>query len=336
MSNVLDLDVADLGPAALRAWRWWMGELRALAGPLMRERAPRSGRWPVLDVAADGAFGPTQDGDRSAPTRAKAVALRLPAERVLRRTVAMPQLAGRDLERLVRLDADRLTPFAAGNAYHHIRAGDADAGAATRDVRLLSVDKAFADAALDQAARQGHEVRAVLAPDERDDTDLLPVMQVDRPDPRTRTRRRLWLAAATLVIVNLGLWVWRDVQATQALETRASQINARARRVERATQEEIALRGLLAHADAGADRGDPLFALDAVARALAPGATLQRLEWRGGRVRLAGVKPAELDIAAALKADGAFVDVRPAAAGAASSDRFDLMVQVSQLRRPAS
>ncbi len=331
MTQVLDRDVAELGPAAARFWAWWTRELRALAAPLVRERSPRRDRWPLIDVTPDGRL------EVGTPDRAvRKVALRLPAERVLRRALAMPALGVRDLERLVRLDADRLTPFAEGTAYHHLVVGATAGEDGARDVRLLSVSRGFVDQALADAQAQGRDVRALWAPDEHGRIDLLPLVRAGRPDPARRLRRTLWAAALALVALNLGVWVWRDGEATRALEARAEAADARARRVAQASLEARALSGLLDSAASGADRADPLFALDAVGRALPAGATLQRLEWRDGQVRLAGVKPAELDVAAALRSDPAFGEVRDASGAAASSDRFELAARLSQLRRPAS
>ena len=76
-------------------------------------------------------------------------------------------------------------------------------------------------------------------------------------------------------------------------------------------------------------RSDPLRVLDRLSLALPAGAWVQHLEWNGQTLRLIGFAHRDIDMAAAIRGSGAFVNPRAltapgAAGGGAAFAPFDI------------
>lgn len=313
--GLLDADMQTIGGWIADAARWWIGELRALVPQrLLARLAPRR-RETAYDPAS-GAFDAVPRGVWAAV---------LPDGLALVRRVPLPPVRGRDLQRLIALDADRLMPFGEGAM---IVAGAAQSDAAAAPASGLAVAglpmaaaSALATAiAATAGAAKGCEPAAVLVPvPDGDPVDLLPALRNAGllPDRRT-SALRWWLAVAFLFALNGALLVWRDVAARDALADAVAaqqpgmntvrQIMGRMHRADR----------LAAAALASRERAEPLALLARLQAALPPGAWLQRMAWTDGALRLTGFRPASADVSGALRRAG-FVTVRYGD-GASASD----------------
>ena len=166
-------------------FRWWFHELAGLVPPAVRRALRGNGRFLVLDLA-DGqvvfrscAGGRSRelgrmntDGASPGALRKEArklaagvnlrkarIAVRLPAEKGLRKTLVLPLAAESDLRQALRYQIDRQTPFTQDEIYFDYEAGVRDVETERLSVDLTVVPKTVVDSAVDSAAALG------LAPD---------------------------------------------------------------------------------------------------------------------------------------------------------------------------
>ncbi|WP_408590652.1 hypothetical protein [Novosphingobium sp.] len=304
--GLLDADMQTLGGWIADAVRWWTDKLRAMVPQGLRARLSPS--------LAEIRFDPDQQTFADEP-RGAWVAV-LPEGVALLRRVPLPPVRGRELQRLIELDADRLMPFGGGAM---IVAGQAQPGSAAPDsaeaqaadlaVAGLPTGLATAIAAAIKAAPR--EPARLLVKVERGlPIDLLPALRRAGllPD-RSGAALRWWAAVAFLFALNIALLVWRDVAARDAMaEAVAAQqpgmmaVRQITGRMHRADQ-------LAAAALASRERAEPLALMARLQSALPPGAWLQRMAWSDGSLRLTGFRPPNADVSGALRHAG-FVTVR--------------------------
>ncbi len=329
LKDILNADHHTLIGWARDGLAWWIDTLA--------EMAPRrgGGAKPVLE-SQDGAW--LVDGAPAvAPSRGP-VSLALPSEAVLQREITLPLVAIRDARSMVALDLDRLTPFSPDQVYVDLAVIDRDRTANRHRLRLAVVKRAVADAALAEAAAAGWRVsRLSAAPqDGWPAPDFLPAIIAAGPGGGPDRGRRLWwTVAAGLVVLNLLVLVGRDILDTRRAQQRldaqkpmAEAALALRSRVQREQQDRAALL-------ARRSGHEPLRILAAATDALPPPVWLQRLEWTGRTVRLAGFRPEGFDVQAAVRGSPAFTGPRqlalpPAATG--RMQRFDVVADVEGAR----
>jgi general secretion pathway protein L len=325
MSDVLNTEVSDVLAASKRALRWWWAELaevfaplarpgRRRAWPLLAERGP-DGRWALRDAA--GVPVPIA----AASGRAAAVVL-APGEALVR-VLPMPDLPERDLRRMVELGVDRLIPFPAESAAVALDVAELTDGDGRRAVRLAAAPLSTVEQVLRGAEAAGIAPAALLARGEGAEIDLLPSLAPPPTAQDRRVRAVAWAAMAALLVLNVALWIWRDVRDLHALQDAVAQRRPVAERVERLRR---TLRGEAARVRArvaARAAAEPLRTLDALSRALPADAWVQRLTLEGGRVRIAGRRREGSDVAAALARSG-FPDARPSGDAPTSPDGFDV------------
>ncbi len=178
--NALERWVTGLSLVA-KFFRWWFSELAGLVPRRARLGLRRGGRVLMLDMVGGqvvfraiageksrelGRIDPAE-GDNRAVRRAvrrlirKAggarwrVALRLPAENGLRKTLVLPTAAESDLRQALRYQIDRQTPFTQDEVYFDYWIGSRDAEAGRLTVELTVVPKTVLDPALRMAAGWG-------------------------------------------------------------------------------------------------------------------------------------------------------------------------------------
>ncbi len=161
--------------------RWWFAELAGLVPSSARRLMRGNGRFLVLDLV-DGQviFRSTvggrsrelgrldPDGASPAALRKQArklaagvnlrkarVALRLPAERGLRKTLVLPLAAEDDLRQALRYQIDRQTPFTQDEIYFDYEEGARDEETERLTVDLTVVPKTVVDSAIAAAASWG-------------------------------------------------------------------------------------------------------------------------------------------------------------------------------------
>ncbi len=161
--------------------RWWLAELAGLVPPTLSRVIRRGDRILWLDLAGDrvsvhyvagkscrrlgesetggaggdGSPNPIASMLAGVPLGKTRVALRLPAQSALRKTLVMPQAAEPDMRRALALQIDRQSPFGPEEVYFDYRVAARRAEARELDVELVVVPKTVVDAALDAVAGWG-------------------------------------------------------------------------------------------------------------------------------------------------------------------------------------
>jgi general secretion pathway protein L len=329
VAALLDMDMTTLARLAGEGFAWWTGELRAMLPArllAMGRSAPAvTARWAngQLTLSRGGNAVALPGAGRSLP-----VTLDLPAGAALVRTLDLPALGRRDLERMVTLDLDRLMPFPAGTAVAAIEAGARNAAGQVR-VTIAAMPRTEAQAALTAAdAANLKPVRLSVA----GRFDLLPALQDGGGN--ARPQRFWWSMVAAAAVLLIAMLVVRDVERTRTLETLVvahgdGAATARALRA-RVIAEDRRRRQWLAQRQ----RQNVLGMLAETTRVVPQRAWVQRLDWDGARLRLSGYKAGDVDIIASLRRSPLFAAVRPSNAEAAApqplGEPFDV---TAELRR---
>ena len=216
---------------SLAFWRWWTGELTALAPETLRRFTPTSQRMLVLLLGRDSLEVVVQRGDRtqdlgSAPLPGAdaavagamlrdilhrhsgsydRVAIRIPGDYALHRSVRLPYAQrGRAGEVLAR-DLDRLTPFNEDEIYYAIREAHADRIKDRVDLELIVARQSDVAPGMAAAAVAGLEVDCVDVAGQSD-VNLLPPHI--RPEHRAGVRRATVTFAAASIVLAAVLVYW--------------------------------------------------------------------------------------------------------------------------------
>lgn len=327
LQDILNADVGNLSAWLGQAAQWWLEELGQIVPAAWRRRigpgdsiAELGDEGGPVRIWRRGRFAERYEGMAAALSAHLVVS----PSKVLTRPIVLPPLPAADLRRLAAQELDRLTPLREDQVYF-----DIERAAGGSALRLGVIKRVDADAALERARRFG------LTP------LSLGVMEADGTSfdflkaARGRTDRRavwLWAVVAVLVAINVGVWVWKDMDDLAALRrvvelqrpTAAMAVKLRAR----VEAEAAARQSLLAERD----KDEPLRVLDAATRAFPSPQWLERLEWNGRNVRLAGFGEPTFNVLAAVAAEPALGSPRrlggggaPATAGGKAA--FDIVAE---------
>jgi general secretion pathway protein L len=240
---------------------------------------------------------------RARPAR---VVLRLPTAALLERTIVLPLAAERELERVLRYEMDRLTPFSADAAFWSSTIERRDSRRGRLYLRVSVIPKAGLApliGALEQAGAAPHWLETPMPQGE---PRLIAVAQ-------SRSRSDLWrrrsLAAAgglcgILAIAVVALPFVQQSIARQSIENRIEALRSRVAQAE-------ALRQRLARDKAAADVlaaekarvGDVLQAMARVTDVLPDDTYLTQLTLHGRRLTLSGQSLTAAKLIAVLSAD---------------------------------
>jgi general secretion pathway protein L len=255
MTNLLAL--ARGGIAAFFAW--WLGELAGLVPPRFRQAARRERRGAVLafdrtettvlERTAEGerALGSVADGDpdhdrrlgqllKQARRRGRAVTVRLSGELGLRKVLDLPLAAREDLEQMLRLEMDRLTPFRADEVYFAHRVLGSDAQARRLSVELQLAPRREVERALESAQSIGVVPATVqLAAGGLDAPLNLLAGESGQRAREGRLNRALALLALALAIAAVAIPLQRQRATLAELEAQVTAARAQA-------EESLALR----------------------------------------------------------------------------------------------
>lgn len=145
--------------------------------------------------------------------RNKTRILRLPASKVLSKTITLPLAAEANLRQIVGFEIDRLTPFSLSKVYYDVAVLERQTSARRIRVKFFVVQRDLVDELLEQMAKLG------LTPDIIDvmgeaEIDLLPLER--RPGNSRKTRRFQWALATLclllfLIACALPLWQQRNL-----------------------------------------------------------------------------------------------------------------------------
>lgn len=310
--GILDADMQTLRAWAVSGWRWWIDELVGLVPPRWRDRAARQLNLFVYDPALGVLDHLASPGSPTAKTGAP-VAIILPRDLTLIRTIDTPLISPRDVANLVELDVDRIMPLARGDVLLGTRVcarHDARAKGDTRQsVDVAGLPRAHAEA-LSRALVNADRAPAcvlVSAPEmgEPMPIDLLPALRrAGLVGAADRSTAPLWLAVGFAFLLNIGLLVWRDAASLDALTAVVGQQQP-AVNVAHAISARIHRDDQIADATIAARRTrEPLALLARIDAAMPPGTWLQRFTWSGNSVLLAGFHPPKADVPGALRKVG--------------------------------
>lgn len=148
-----------------------------------------------------------------------AMVLALPADKVLRHVVSLPEAAAENLREVLTFEMDRHTPFSAGDVYFDFRVVGRHPATGKLDVEMAFIRKKDADPAIEQAAVRGVRLAGV---------DVLDGMEDDGPRLRgvnflpeeNRARRRnlrAWINAGLLLLgaILLTAIMWQSLANKQ-------------------------------------------------------------------------------------------------------------------------
>lgn len=310
--GILDADMQTLRAAALAGWRWWIDELAGLVPQGWRNRA--AGQFALLAYdPVRHALEPLASSDGATSRASAPVAVVLPADLTLIRTIAMPPISPRDVANLVELDVDRIMPLARGDVLLGTRVQartDPEGKAETRlMVEVAGLPRAHAEALAPVLASAARAPACVLVSEPEAGRpmpiDLLPALRrAGLAGAADRSAAPLWLAVAFAVLLNIGLLVWRDAATLDQLSATVEQqqpavnvahaIIARMRRDDQIAAATIAARRTR----------EPLALLARIDAALPQGTWLQRFTWTGDTLQMAGFHPAKADVPGALRKAG--------------------------------
>ncbi len=238
--------------------------------------------------------------------RAPVTVLRLPAGFVLEREVTLPLAAEQGLDRVVRYEMDRFTPFAADEVFWScaVRRRDRAQGKLTAAIAL--VPRARLQPMIDALAQLPLVANIVEAagPD-----GALRHIMLGEPDLRRKQWRNRGLAAAALccaalAVVAAGLPFWLQGQARDAVEERIAALKPRVKEADTLRQQ---LNATVAGSDAitseRARLGDTLQTVAALTSILGDDTHLIGLVVRQREVTLEGQSAAAAKLITSLSSD---------------------------------
>lgn len=227
------------------AWQWWLTGLRSgLSKPStdIRHHAltikPVAGRfhyqvWDVSSQALVWLRTPSHLTEMGVAhdladylKRDKKVVLLLPAEQVLLRTVTLPLAARIDLQQILKLEIDKLTPFEPESVFFswHILTTDSQKNSLT--LRLVVTPKNLLLQQLKQLAEAGIDVDIVTTEDSacRDHINLIPTHK------QGINSNLIWASLALVTVLSaLYLPVISEQQRLQGLEQKVDVMRAEAK-----------------------------------------------------------------------------------------------------------
>ncbi len=209
--------------------RWWgTGLLACLPASVQRllVKPPSSLVLEVFDeeiLAAQEQGGVRQDlgryqlqegGLQALASKVKQIVLRLPANKVLSKVIALPLAAEVNLRQVVGFEIDRLTPFSPTQIYYDVDVVERQPAARRLQVRLFAAPRSLVDGQLKRLAEMGLFVNGVHVEGADTRVNLLPSER--RPGKNRVAQSLQWtlasLALLLLVAVAfLPLWQQRSL-----------------------------------------------------------------------------------------------------------------------------
>lgn len=313
---ILNADMATVARWLRKGWRWWLDELAGMIPSSWRADTRRPATLAFHDE-----YGALEmlKGTAGAPRKPREADLALPFSSALMRELALPKMSTQDLRNYVNLEARRLFPFAEAGLLVDAEMRGEEAGAAGGRAQVAALHRETALAALADAQRIGLVPQRVVlmnpAVSDQQMFDFAPQLRAEGLlPPRSQQRMLWWTMVGAAAMLNIGLLVWRDQQSVARLQAAVDAqapaiavyraIAGRSASIEQAARETVKRR---AHHNALGD-------LAATTSALPDSAWVQRYDWDGRALRIAGYLRPPTDVVAALGKSERYTNVRPSAA----------------------
>ena len=283
-------------PAPARLWRWWIREISAALGARPAAPKPPARRVRIVDGEAivSGPDGTERKRVTLLPTGGETeiappgrLALVIPAEEVLRRSLVVPRRAEPDLEKVVNFEFDAHIPLRRAEVYvaHRI----AERGPEGLKLEIFALRKARVDQDRRALSRVGLSPAWVMPED-------VPVnLLADGAAPPARLRGPLGfgLVLLTLAALTLGAWypAWQLRGVNEALALRAETAMVRANAALARQNAARAVMADVAALDAFAQPSGLLAVVGGLAEGLPDQTSLLALSAEAGTVTLTGLAP---------------------------------------------
>lgn len=284
LNHLLHSDLGTVARFLLRAWNWWWCEMQAMV-PAFRltARTKPSGR--VIRPSGQGFIA--DDGTPpNVPNSGSPITLCLEAPAGLVRRMDLPIMPWPDLQRLIMMDLDRLTPFETNHILIDIAILHRDNH--RQNVAVAILPRLETEATLHRAYTLGiHPDRLSLAGSDGSPCfNVLP--QISGAANQARRIRYAWLMIGALLIINLALFVVREEISLMELRDQVDNLSPlvlSAQRLQAVIDADTRQRAALI---ARKQAKSPLPILDALTQGLPDQVWVQRLEWNGTTLRIVG------------------------------------------------
>lgn len=299
LRELLSADMPTLRRWLAQGWEWWTGQLAAMLPGTARRQRHRGtviARDPA-DPCGWHVVGTGQSAHMLGARQRQGLLAALRPGDILCRTIDVPPLGRGELRQMLAMDIDRIGPIPQPQAVFDVEPVERSETRLSVRLGMVPRDRLMGwIGSLD--AMDIRPSRIALAEEDGYHFDFLKAAGIARADSG---RWRWWAVVATLVALNIGALIWRDMAALEATRGAVEEQAPAGRTAllirQRIEKEQQRRQGLVR---ARAEQ-DPLPLLAALSAALPPGAWVQRLEYRQRQVRLVGFAPGATDVAEALR-----------------------------------
>ncbi len=311
-----------------RAVPWWLGELAGLCDDAAR-RMGLAGRNAVTLEAGERYWllrrsqrplgqidRAAHDGETGAALARLAlrgpIAIEIPQDRILTKRIALPAMAKRELERILRFEIARHFPFPAERVYfrHRVipRSGDASG---TITVEIVAVAREVVDEILLALAAAGVRASSVgLATGPGTPPLDLAIAGLGRGERLSRVEKALLLSLAALAIATAAAPVIDDHMRIAAAEHELAALQPQAQAaLDRRDKQSAAAAALAGPLRLAAARPAVVAVLDALTKAVPDGSYLTALSLTGREIVVDGLSPSAAEVALALERSGVFTNI---------------------------
>ena len=348
-----------LGSDAIRRGvSWWLGELRALSPWRVAGRVERAPA--ILEVSPDRATlvlakrgsGQTEELPLRGvdPLEARgciqsimqgrrigdAVIIRLDQSLLLRSNVTLPLAAERSLRPILQNQLERLVPLPAAEVCFEYRVVSRSPAAKTLNVELVTATRASIDDAVALAKSVGLAPRLAIAAGGGAGSDAAMVLwQASRQEesPRQRRLKRgLELAAALLLILAYGAYVYRLDERRDELQAEVAQAAKEAAAARAQVQQQTATQSALALLERRRKEPSPLALLNELTALIPSSAWISQLSLQKRNIEIIGYSSRVSDFVPRINNSDSFWNLKFRSPIALSPDgkgeRFDISFDV--------
>ncbi len=223
-----------------RFMRWWVAELSSLVPGWMRSSALDASRFaPVPLQSVHAQMTPVQS------TSARLLALTVPNDRILRKTITLPLATEENLRQVLEFQVEQHTPFVPGQVYfgYLLKSRDFERGQLTVD--FVATPRGPVDAALKTLSELGTPAQAVFSQDMLAADELLNLLPsaLATKSSALRLGANPWLAGLVGVlalaalampivikreaVVQMFPWVEKGKKAAETVDAMRRELDAR-------------------------------------------------------------------------------------------------------------